>query len=213
MKFVTRHRAPRWLYRGHCESWALRPTVGRNERYDASRELQLFNEFKRVAAPLVNNAQMNSEWDWLFLAQHHGLPTRLLDWTTNPLISVFFACQPSKSGKKAGQLIAVDSSDIGICTADEMADGPFGIVKTKFVFPTVVAPRIAAQRGLFSVHSKPDQNWILRSKTERHPIRAEDKADFLDRLYGLGVDFAMVMADLDGISRNLAWRYNSGRAF
>ena len=105
----------------------------------------------------------------------------------------------------------MDVADVGTYAELETANGPFGIDTTKFIYPTVVAPRIAAQRGLFSVHSSPEKAWRLRDKTERLRILAEDKGDFLEFLFGFGVDAAMVMADLDGISANLAWRYNSGR--
>lgn len=165
-----------------------------------------------MAAPLVDRAQIISDWDWLFLAQHHGLPTRLLDWTANPLIAIYFACQPSPSGKRDGEIIAVELDDIGrLSDADQRRDDPFSIADTKFVAPTVIAPRIAAQRGLFSIHAAPDKAWSLRNKTERISILAGDKLDFLEYLFGLGIDAAIVMSDLDGVAKNLAWRYVSGR--
>jgi hypothetical protein len=213
LRFARRHPAPRWIFRGQGQHYSLKPSVGRTERYSAIRELQLFNEFKRLANPMINRSQIASDWDWLFLAQHHGLPTRLLDWTTNPLIAAYFACEPSPKGKVNGEIIAVEIGKIGLFDQDELENGPFGIGSTQFVFPTVVAPRIASQRGLFSVHHTPSKNWILRDKTVRHVIKAGDKGEFRDLLFGLGVDSAMVMADLDGTAANLAWRYKSGRAF
>jgi len=211
LKFARQHPSPRWIFRGQGQRWPLKPTVGRSERYSAIRELQLFNEFKRLANPLVDRSQIVSDWDWLFLAQHHGLPTRLLDWTTNPLIAAYFACEPSPKAKVDGEIIAVQISEIGTLGSDELECGPFGISDTRFVFPTVVAPRIASQRGLFSVHHSPSKNWILREKTILHPIKASDKGEFRELLFGLGVDSAMVMADIDGTAANLAWRYRSGR--
>lgn len=211
LRFARQHQPPRWIFRGQRQHWALKPSVGRSGGYNAARELQLFNEFRRLSNPMVDRSQMTSDWDWLFLAQHHGLPTRLLDWTTNPLVAAYFACQPSPNGKRMGEIIAVEISNVGIFSETEITEGPFAIDKTKFIFPTVVAPRISAQRGLFSVHTDPAKNWILRGKTDRHTILADDKASFLDFLFGLGVDAAMVMADLDGLSTNLSWRYQAGR--
>ena len=158
MQFARRHSAPRWVLRGQAGPWSLRPSIGRAKNYNFVRELQTFNEFKRLGAPLVDRSQVASDWDWLFLAQHHGLPTRLLDWTSNPLIAIYFACQPSPTGKRDGELIAVEIEDVGRLTGEELGDGPFALRDTKFVFPTVVAPRIAAQRGLFSVHGRPEKS-------------------------------------------------------
>ncbi|MEQ1552480.1 FRG domain-containing protein [Sphingorhabdus sp.] len=211
LQFARRYSSPRWVFRGHLLQWSLQPSVGRPKTYSAARELQLFNEFKRLGAPLVDRAQMPSDWDWLFLAQHHGLPTRLLDWTTNPLVAIYFACQPSPRGRRDGELIAVEIGSVGLISETDLKVGPFGINRTKFVFPTVVAPRIASQRGLFSVHAEPAKRWRLREKTFRMKILASDKVEFLEQLFNLGVDAAMLMSDLDGISQSLRWSYSTGK--
>lgn len=207
LRFARRHAPPRWVFRGQSRKWSLKPTAGRLSDYSSARELQLFHEFKRLAAPMVDRSQIKSDWDWLFIAQHHGLPTRLLDWTTNPLVAAYFACE----GNGDGEIIAVELADIGEFSVDERSKSPFASLTTKFILPSVVAPRISSQRGLFSVHAAPSKPWILRDKTVRHAIRGTDKRAFREFLFGLGVDAGMIMPDLDGVSRHLAWRYYAGR--
>jgi FRG domain len=213
LDFVRRHQPPQWVFRGQARHWSLRPSAGRMaQQYQPSRELQLFNEFKRLGQPMFPNAMLMDDWDWLFVGQHHGLPTRLLDWTTNPLVAAYFACQPDGQGRCDGEIIAVRVSDIGLLSTTDRPRSPFMIERPTFVYPSAVAPRISSQRGLFSIHPEPAKRWILRNKTDRFSVKGANKERFLGYLYGLGVDAAMVMADADGLARNLKWRYTSERS-
>lgn len=51
---------------------------------------RMLAEFKRQARPFMQQSFVN-DFEWMFLAQHHGLPTRLLDWSTNALVALYFA--------------------------------------------------------------------------------------------------------------------------
>lgn len=80
----------RTLYRGHADkTWEALPSTFRN--YDDFLNEGLYlREFQRE---LPNECNGLSYFDILVKAQHYGIPTRLLDFTLNPLIALYFACE------------------------------------------------------------------------------------------------------------------------
>ena len=88
-------------FRGHADGrWLLVPSLGRKTGR-VKAEAYLIKKFRQNATLLMNPVP-TGEWDWLFIMQHHGVPTRLLDWTESPLVALYFAV--SEKPKQDGAL-------------------------------------------------------------------------------------------------------------
>jgi hypothetical protein len=81
------------VFRGQAHArWELVPALLRSGRYEHAMEDRLLREFQRGARPFLRQPPLG-RLQWMALAQHHGLPTRLLDWSESALVALFFAMQ------------------------------------------------------------------------------------------------------------------------
>lgn len=72
------------------ESYGLEPSLYRKTD-DPVIEKQLLNRFKTRSLPFIDDKGEKNYWEWLFIMQHYGVPTRLLDWSESALLGLAFA--------------------------------------------------------------------------------------------------------------------------
>lgn len=88
---LQRHRSP-YVYRGAAnKKYDLQTSLMRLNNSPEKMERHLFRSFKKYAPR--DSVIENNDWNWLSLAQHHGLPTRLLDWSFSPYVALHFMCE------------------------------------------------------------------------------------------------------------------------
>lgn len=216
------------LYRGHgAESFALRPKVGRHTSPDNSNSVGGVDEelmlelFRRQS---VDRISINADdWELLAIAQHHGLATRLLDWTRSPLVALYFAVcfefeTRSNETNSEGRPLREDAEIIvWRCQKIDLTkqlpqEGPLKIKETIRYVPRIVTPRLRAQAGVFTVHSQPTEIFLPEKflpenvgECTRVRIPYMRRKPIKDSLFRHGVHEGILFPDVDGLARHIQW--------
>lgn len=195
------------IFRGQRCDWPLVPAVGRVSKRSKwlDNEQQVIDEFRREALPYLQFVPNNS-WQWLAVAQHNRLPTRLLDWSKSPLVALWFVvCEPAKGGEP-GIVWAhcYQKSEVIYTPTTEVRD-PFSINRTVVYFPEHVFPYIQAQSGVFTVHHRSPDNhlFVPFEETNTYLTKIEIPADSFsvirNKLFRLGISPASLFPGLSGL--------------
>lgn len=220
-----------FVFRGQSVDLPLLPKLGRpstRPNGDLLRLEQLMLEEFARSTPGFSRINVDlDKWDRLAVAQHHGLPTRLLDWTFGALPALWVAVKDGpQMGHENGvvwflRTVPADFINFG----DEVlpyksttkAVTPFNLQRTRIFRPRLIAERIAAQRGIFTVHKalKGRQDPFLplekNSAFSKRLVKIHIPSESFDKLRKqldfCGINEATVFPDLDGPCGHLTWRF------
>lgn len=210
------------IFRGHAVcGWQLIPSLGRIdvENLDtgyggwAGLEGAILDDFELNGIPHLEKKPA-SKLEWMIHAQHFGVPTRLLDWTTNPLKALFFTVSDVKKHYTDGAVfhlmpgLYINSSKYMDCDID---------VLTVF-HPIHINKRIMAQDGCFTLFPLPDRyNDFVRlaegmpdensTNLEMITIPGSSKMKILVELLKLGISFQSIFPGIDGVARTIKNKY------
>lgn len=209
----------RLLFRGQNVDEPLLPRIARvaEDRgipYEEVRQIErkMLQRLKRESVPFLGNLQPQTDWDWLCMAQHQGLPTRLLDWSANALAGLWFAVATDPAQDDGDGVLWV----LGVTSGNEKAPSPtedvFELRRTYVFQPFHVDKRIAAQAGWFSVHRYAeaaqkfvplDQNRKFIKSLRKYTVPSACFESLRRELRLMGVTQATLFPDLSGICADI----------
>lgn len=204
------------LFRGQGVRGSLLPGIARKDPQEntSKKEREVLAQLKLMGASMLNGG---TDLDYLVMAQHFGLKTRLLDWTSNPLAALWFACSDKQDGDAYVYALEVENEHLSKNTYE---DDPFvNSGPTRVFQPRLNNPRIIAQQGWFTLHrySKSTERFVPLEKNEKMKeklhefcIPAGQKKEILASLGRHGVNTMTVFPDLAGLCQHLNWAHDLG---
>ena len=231
LRLVSTQPLREWAFRGQRDaSWQLWPTISRElrnrhvaSRYWKTQEHRLIWIFQRKATHFLEKVpEVSDTPQWLALMQHHGGPTRLLDFTWSPYVAAFFALESSVSD---AAVWAINAPRLGTYaygphfppserppSPEQMLSqaGFHGRDAVAIGEPYFKNRRVIAQSGTFAwPYDVTRPLEAILSKKEgvitKLVLRANIRRQALQELHRMNITYATLFPDLDGLARSLAF--------
>ena len=204
------------IFRGQIENWPLLPKLFRSDRRPQElRDLEysLMRQFRERCFYLLPS-EPEGQYDMMSLAQHHGLPTRLLDWSSNPLMGLFFAVDTLEPSRPTVWIHDASQEQVEDGKILNLQAGIKEGNSTTILNPSRHSQRVVAQAGLHTVHrldGTGDGNLAVRAMNETEDANrltlitiAPQKAKHIKHeLKSMGIHGATVYGDLTSVCREI----------
>lgn len=204
------------IYRGQGKDYSLLPGIARANPVNdlTAKELLVQQEIRRLMA---SDQQIpDTDWGLTTYSQHYGMPTRLLDWSHNPLVAIWFAIQSAMREKSPMAYVYLLRRIPAIVLPNLASQKIHSIEQVWVINPPFNNPRIAAQAGCFTAHP-------YSQRANRYVAVADDPACatvlmktciqstsfdcFVRELDILGVNSNAIYADFTGLCDYLKWKH------
>jgi hypothetical protein len=206
------------LFRGQSDNSPLLPSIARKDpKKDTTNiEKEMLQELRR-RTQLTIKTPLSDSWELLIYAQHFGMKTRLLDWTSNPLTALWFACS-NEYKLTTDSYVYIFTADSSFLINVKSKETPFATSKTRILRPSLNNERIIAQAGWFTAHKysksakcfvKLETNTDLRDKLIQIKIPSRLKIEMLQRLSIFGINSETLFPDITGVCNHLNWMYTN----
>lgn len=243
-EIVAGPRFNSWAFRGHSDNtWPLLSTLSRyfkdfhiHEKAWPQQEYRILRIFRRKAHLFLEHIpEEDDSFQWLALMQHHGAPTRLLDFTWSPYVSAFFALERATKDAAIWALFPPGLSNTVIrtirasqkVTEDEIGPWVKGNYERYFLpneqqlviigEPHRMNQRLIAQSGTFvmpGVLDAPVEELAPSSSIKKFTLAtAKLRKEAMSELYSMNINNATLFPGLDGSARSLAYELESHWAF
>ena len=198
------YRFDYWFRGQSNRRWGLIPKIGRKEKF-IRYDMFFSRQFRRLSMPFLDLSHTPSnKVEWTMLAQHHGLPTKLLDWTSNPLVALYFAVNENFS--KDGAVWVISSDMLPELNEENVSEEK---TQVSAFHPSHISSRITTQSSFSTYHPNPKLDISKNKQTQKLLkkiiIEKEVKPAIIMQLNQLGINQLSLFPGLDGLCDYLTW--------